>query len=65
MEKISKSDILTALKKATRYTKEREYKKILHGPKILQYVDTSKVRLAAPHCNRLFTTLAEKIGVAL
>lgn len=65
VEKVSKRDVKTSLKKATQDTGKGEYHKTKHAPQILSLLDASKVRSAAPHCDRLFTTLAGKIGVAL
>lgn len=65
VELISKAELEDALKRATIHTIKGEYHKIKHGSQILKLVDPSKVRSSAPHCDRLFTTLAEKIGVAL
>lgn len=63
VENIAKSAVFSALKKATRQTQKGEYHKINHGPKILEMLDVTKVRRAAPHCDRFFKTLAEKIGM--
>ena len=62
VENISKSAVYSALKKATRHTQKGEYDKIHHGSKILKLVDVPKVRAAAPHCERLFSTLSELMG---
>ena len=59
VEEISKSDVETSLKKATRNTQKGEYHKINHGPKILGLINVNRVRTVAPHCDRLFTTLTE------
>jgi len=65
IEDISKATIEVSLKAATRNTQKGRYHKINHGPKILELVDTQKVRNAAPHCDRLFKKLSEKIGEAV
>lgn len=62
VEEIPKHDVETSLKKATGKTQIGEYHKIHHGPKILELLDVSRVRKAAPHCNRLFETLSEKMS---
>ncbi len=62
VELIAKGDVQRALTQATQNTQKGEYHKILHGPKILGLVDVSKVRNRARHCNRMFTTLSNKIG---
>ena len=59
VEAISNNEVGMALKAATRNTSKGKYHKIHHGPKILELLDVTKVRKAAPHCDRLFTTLSE------
>lgn len=61
-ELISKADLEKALSLATQKTQKGEYHKIRHGPKILGLVDVTKVRNRASHCDRMFTTLSDKIG---
>jgi len=65
VEDISKAKIDVSLRAATRNTQKGRYHKIHHGPKILELLDVQKVRKAAHHCDRLFTTLSEKIGEAV
>ena len=62
VESISKADLERALIQATRNTQKGEYHKIRHGPKIFALVDVNKIRNRARHCNRMFTTLSNKIG---
>ena len=62
VEQISKQDLESALKEATRHTAKGEYHKIHHGPKILSQLDVARVRRAATHCDRLFITLADRIN---
>jgi len=57
VEQIDKSTLASALKAATRHTSKGEYHKIRHGCKLLAQLESAKVRRAAPHCERLFTTL--------
>jgi hypothetical protein len=57
VEEIDKANVTSALENATRPTKTGKYHKIRHGPKLLQLVNVQIVRVAAPHCNRLFETL--------
>ena len=64
VEEIPKSEHLTALNAATKDTTKKRYHKIQHGPKILETLDSAKVRRRAPHCERLFAVLAEKINAA-
>ena len=62
VEQIGKPDLDSALKEATRHTTKGEYHKIHHGPKILGQLDVSRVRRTAAHCDRLFTTLSDRIN---
>ena len=62
VESIAKADLEHALIQATRDTQKGEYHKIRHGPKILALVDVNKIRNRAQHCERMFTTLSNKIG---
>lgn len=62
VEQIEKNVIMTALKDATRNTSKGEYHKTQHGFKILGQLDVTIVRKAAPHCDRLFNTLLEKMN---
>jgi hypothetical protein len=65
VEQIEKSRLLPALNEATRNTKKGEYHKTKHAPDILERLDAVKVRQAAPHCDRLFKTLAKKMGTTI
>lgn len=65
VEEINKRDLETALKRATERTSKGVYHKTRHGPKLLEQLDADKVRSIAPYCDRLFTTLAEKMGVSI
>ena len=65
VEEISKRDVESSLKVATRNTQKGRYHKIHHGPKLLERLDVQKVRNAAYHCNCLFTTLSEKMDEAV
>jgi hypothetical protein len=42
-------------------TKKGEYHKIQHASKLLALLEVDKVRQVAPHCDRLFTTLLQKM----
>jgi len=57
VEQIPKSDLEPALKNASRHTSKGPYHKIYHAAKLLELLDTGKVRQVAPHCERLFRTL--------
>jgi hypothetical protein len=61
VEKIAKADVESGLANATRNTQKGEYHKTKHGAKILELVNPQKVREAAPHCDKLFKTISEKI----
>lgn len=61
VEEIDKRTLYSSLKAATRKTQKGEYHKVRHGPELLKRVDVSMVRSAAPHCERLFATLEQKI----
>ncbi len=63
VETIDKNLLAKKLKEATRDTSKGEYHKTKHAPKLLEQLDTQKVRNAASHCNELFTTLEKEIGV--
>jgi hypothetical protein len=62
VEQIDKKTLESALIEATRNTSKGEYHKTRHGFKILEQLEVAKVRHAAPHCDRLFKTLAEKMN---
>jgi hypothetical protein len=62
VEEIPKQALESALQAATRKTTKGEYHKVRHSPKILAQLNVAKVRNAAPHCDRLFKTLGEKLG---
>jgi Domain of unknown function (DUF4276) len=64
VEQISKPDLESALKEATRHTAKGEYHKIHHGPRILSQLNVSRVRKAATHCDRLFLTLTDRINTS-
>ncbi len=61
VEKIQKKDILEGLKNATRRTKKGKYGKGNHSGEILQKIDAQKIRESAPHCERLFRIISDKI----
>jgi len=61
VEEIDKSRLLPALEAATRDTTKGQYHKTRHAPRILGELDVSRVRSAAPHCERLFSTLLDLI----
>ncbi len=59
VEQIDKPVIYSSLQAATNRTKKGAYHKILHGPELLKQLDVTRVRNAAPNCDRLFETLEE------
>lgn len=61
VEKIPKKDHLPKLEAATAKTQKKRYHKFHHAPEILKRLDVEKVRKRAPHCDRIFTTLADVI----
>lgn len=62
VEQIDKSRIVAGLESATKETSKGKYHKTIHAPAILGKLKSSKVRKAAPHCERLFQTLTEKMS---
>jgi hypothetical protein len=56
VEEIPKGDVLTRLENATRGTKAGKYQKN-HAFKLLGLIDPSKVRSAAPNCERMFRVI--------
>lgn len=65
VEEIDKGSLEPSLKTASRNTSKGEYQKIQHASKLLEQLDAAKVRSSAPYCDRLFTTLAEKMGASI
>lgn len=61
VETMDKQNLERILKAATRKTSKAEYHKIKHASKLLELLDVEKVRQASPSCDRLFTTLSDKI----
>ncbi len=61
VENIDKKQLESGLKAATRGTKKGEYHKIQHASKLLGLLEVDKVRQTAPHCERLFDTLIQKM----
>ncbi len=62
VEEIPKADLLDGLRRATEKTTKGRYHKTIHAPEILKRLDVTEVRQAAPHCERLFKTLTEKMS---
>ena len=57
VEEIFKADVISGLESATSSTPKGKYHKTRHAPDLLKQVDVSKVRNAAPNCDRLFVAL--------
>lgn len=62
VEEIPKTDLFDGLRRATENTSKGRYHKTIHAPEILKRLDVGKVCKAAPHCERLFLTLTEKMN---
>ncbi|HTS51281.1 MAG TPA: DUF4276 family protein [Bryobacteraceae bacterium] len=62
VEKVSKTDVLSRLKRATQATKPGEYHKTKHAPDLLAAINVGLVRRAAPNCDRLFSLVLAKLS---
>lgn len=62
IESVDRGRIADALTTATRNTSKGRYHKIHHAAAILERLDVARVRQAARHCDRLFTTLHRKMS---
>jgi hypothetical protein len=60
VERIPKADVLSRLENATRVTKAGKYQKN-HAFKLLERIDPSKVRKAAPNCDRMFRLILARL----
>lgn len=65
VEVVTKDDLERSLQSATRNTSKGPYHKLRHGARLLEEIDPDKVRLKARHCNRLFTTIAGRLGTQI
>jgi len=63
-EQIDKNQLKRALTNATRNTNKGKYDEVKHACEILRKLDVARVRQAAPHCDHLFKTLAEKMDAS-
>ena len=61
IEKIPKTDVYSRLKRATKGTKPGEYHKTKHAPALLERIDVSLVKAAAPNCERMFRIILGKL----
>lgn len=64
VEQIDKQVLATSLEKAAKPTSKKGYDKTRDAPRILERIRASVVQDKAPHCRRLFVTLADKIEAA-
>jgi hypothetical protein len=62
VENISKADVFSGLKNATRRSNMGEYSKGSHSFDILGSLDPATVRASSPSADRLFNTLLTKAG---
>ena len=62
VEHVPKDDVIRGLTDAASDTSQRTYHKTKHAPALLREIDPTKVRNAAPNCDRLFNTLRREIG---
>ncbi len=58
VEEIPKEDVLQRLKRVS----NGKYHKVKHGAKLLELIDPSKVRKAAPNCERMFRVILAKLS---
>ena len=65
VEQIDKNTLEQSLKTATCKTSKGEYQKIQHASQLLEMLNVAIVRNASAHCDRLFTTLALKMGASI
>lgn len=62
IETVDRHRIADALTEATRQTRKGRYHKITHAADLLERLNVTRVRAAAPYCDRLFTTLIGKMS---
>ena len=58
VETIAKDTVEKSLTAATAKTQKAKYHKIEYGARLLETINPNKVRVAVPHCEKLFTALA-------
>ena len=64
LEAVAKTDLSSALERATRATQKGAYHKIRHASDLLQRIDRQKVQQRCASCARLFATLGRMIEEA-
>lgn len=62
VEQICKRDLIDGLKAATKSTTKGTYHKTRHAPRLLELIDPTRVRKAAPNCDRLFKIALENLA---
>jgi Domain of unknown function (DUF4276) len=62
VEEVSKRDVISSLKRASRDSRKGQYHKTAHAPQLLAVINPAKVQAAAPNCERLFSELLKKLG---
>ena len=63
LEQLSSEDVNKALSGSLRDLKQRSYRKMHDGPKLLEAIDPALVRKRAPNCDRLFRQLKETVSL--
>lgn len=61
VETVAKETLEKALKAATAKTQKEEYHKIKHGGRLLELIDSQKVREAAFRCREIFRVINEEL----
>ena len=64
VEEIDKATLARSLDKAAKPTSKKGYDKTRDAPRILETIRDSVVQDKAPHCKRLFVTLADQVEAA-
>jgi hypothetical protein len=62
VEEIPKADVMGRLRDTTRHAQKGPYHKTKHAPHILERLNPSRVRKAAPNCERLFSEVLAKLS---
>lgn len=62
LESVTKTEIASALDRATRDTRKGTYQKIRHASDLLRRIDREKVRQRCASCARLFDTIGKMVG---
>lgn len=64
LEGVSKTDVESSLREATKDTQKGRYHKIRHASDLLKRVDAEKVKARCCHCQRLFDDLGQIVDAA-